>query len=78
MAKNEGNPEESSVLYELRERAALEGLWQDPDETKGAWEIVKITSVDSDHVAYGFRAPYNDLIAGGLTSLDIAGDTQEI
>lgn len=41
------------------------------------WEIVRIETVGGDHVAYGFRATYNDMIVGGLTDLRTAEDIKE-
>jgi hypothetical protein len=58
------------------ERAGYGYLTAEPEEETG-WEIVQIKTVDSCHVAYGFRANYNDLIVGGLTDLRTAEDIKE-
>lgn len=41
-----------------------------PEEERG-WEIVKIESMEEDHVSYGFRSSYNGLIVDGLPSLEV-------
>lgn len=65
----------SAVLRWLDKHSAPEGLRADPDE--GRWEIVRIETVRDDpaereHIAYGFRCSYNDLIVGGLCELSVA------
>ena len=46
-------------------------------EEEHGWEVVRIETVGGDHVAYGFRAKYNDLIVGGLCDLQTAEDIKE-
>lgn len=58
------------------ERAGYDFLKSSPEEETG-WEIVRIETVGGDHISYGFRAKYNDLIVGGLTSLQDAKDIAE-
>jgi len=36
------------------------------------WELVRIDSMEEDGESYGFRSRYNDLIVGGLPSLELA------
>ena len=43
----------------------------EPQEESG-WEIVRIESMEENRVSYGFRSRYNDLIVGGLPSLELA------
>ena len=43
----------------------------EPQEESG-WEIIQIESMEEDHVSYGFRSRYNDLIVSGLPSLELA------
>ena len=58
------------------ERAGYGLLTAEPEEERG-WEIVRIETVGQNHVAYGFRATYNDLIVGGLCDLQTAEDIKE-
>jgi len=63
-------------LKEALEKLEAEGLADlrsvEPEYDRG-WEIVRIEAVGEEHhIAYGFRAKYNDLIVGGLTSLETA------
>jgi len=41
-------------------------------QEEGGWEIIRIESMEEGHVSYGFRSKYNDLIVGGLPSLELA------
>lgn len=41
-------------------------------QEESGWEIVRIESMEEDRVSYGFRSRYNDLIVGGLPSLELA------
>ena len=41
-------------------------------QEESGWEIVRIESMEEEHVSYGFRSRYNDLIVGGLPSLEAA------
>lgn len=64
-----------AALKWLRKRAGVTGLRHNPYE--GRWEIIKVENVpqnpgESQHVSYGFRCPYNDLIVGGLCELEVA------
>lgn len=43
----------------------------EPQEESG-WELVRIESMEEGRVSYGFRSRYNDLIVGGLPSLELA------
>ena len=58
------------------ERVGYDFLTAELEEEHG-WEIVRIETVGEDHVAYGFRARYNDLIVGGLCDLQTAEDIRE-
>lgn len=42
-----------------------------PQEESG-WEVVKIESMEEEHISYGFRSSYNGLIVDGLPSLQLA------
>lgn len=41
-------------------------------QEESGWEIVRIESMEEDHISYGFRSRYNDLLVGGLPSLELA------
>ncbi len=41
-------------------------------QEESGWELVRIESMEEDHASYGFRSRYNDLIVGGLPSLELA------
>lgn len=41
-------------------------------QEESGWEVVGIESMEEDHVSYGFRSRYNDLVVGGLPSLELA------
>ncbi|OGO05104.1 MAG: hypothetical protein A2Y60_01695 [Chloroflexi bacterium RBG_13_54_9] len=58
------------------ERAGYGFLRSSPEEETG-WEIVRIETIGTDQIRYGFRAPYNDLIVSGLASLQEAKDIAE-
>lgn len=57
---------------------AISSLWTvgllnlEPDEEEIGWEIIRIESMEENHIAYGFRCRYNDLIVGGLPTLELA------
>lgn len=41
-------------------------------QEESGWELVRIESIEGGHVSYGFRSRYNDLLVGGLPSLELA------
>lgn len=63
---------EFEQALKLIEQEGYESLRIDPDEPENSWEVVRIESMGSQHVSYGFKSNYNDLLVGGLTSLELA------
>lgn len=43
----------------------------EPQE-ENSWEIVRTDSMEGDRASHGYRSRYNDLIVGGLPSLELA------
>jgi len=40
-------------------------------QEESGWEIVKIESMEEEHISYGFRSSYNGLIVDGLPSFEL-------
>lgn len=41
-------------------------------QEESGWEIVRIESMEEDHISYGFRSNYNGLLVDGIPSLELA------
>ena len=67
---NKGEVEQVWVKLEAEGLSDLK-LHLKPQEERG-WEIIRIESMEEDHVSYGFRSKYNGLIVDGLPSLELA------
>jgi len=67
------NRDEVEQVWGKLEAEGLSDLrpYLEPQEESG-WEIVRIESVEEARISYGFRSRYNDLIVGGLPSLELA------
>jgi len=67
------NRDEFEQVWARLEVESLSDLrpYLEPQEDSG-WELVRIESMEESRVSYGFRSRYNDLIVGGLPSLELA------
>lgn len=67
------NRDELERVWARLEAEGLSDLrpYLEPQE-ESDWEVVRIESMEEDRVSYGFRSRYNDLIVGGLPSLELA------
>jgi len=67
---NKGKFEEAWAKLEAEGLSDLRPYLRSQEES--GWELVRIESIEGGHVSYGFRSRYNDLIVGGLPSLELA------
>jgi len=65
--------DEIEQVWARLEAEGLSGLRSHlKSQEESGWELVRIESMEGGHVSYGFRSRYNDLIVGGLPSLELA------
>lgn len=62
------NRDKVEQVWSKLEAEGLSGLKPHlkPQE-EGGWEVVKIESMEEEHISYGFRSSYNGLISRWLT-----------